>query len=88
MRNTLTEWERFTGFLKRNGVPVYRVCGELEMEESTLREKVEKVEITLLYEMKIWKLIGCTSEKILNLFYTKRGNDEAEENKPAAEIAG
>lgn len=48
MRNTLTEWERFTGFLKRNGVPVYRVCGELEMEESTLREKVEKVEITLL----------------------------------------
>ena len=27
MRNTLTEWERFTGFLKRNGVPVYRVCG-------------------------------------------------------------
>ena len=58
------------------------------MEESTLREKVEKVEITLLEVMKIWKLIGCTSEKILNLFYTKRGNDEAEENKPAAEIAG
>ena len=88
MRNTLTEWERFTNFLKRNGVPVYRVCGELEMEESTLREKVEKVEITLLEVMKIWKLIGCTSEKILNLFYAKRGSDEAEENKSAAEIAG
>lgn len=88
MRNTLTEWERFTGFLKRNGVPVYRVCGELEMEESTLREKIKKVEITLFEVMKIWKLIGGTSEKILNLFYTKRGNDEAEENKPAAEIVG
>ena len=88
MRNTLTEWERFTGFLKRNGAPVYRVCGELEMEESTLREKIEKVEITLFEVMKIWKLIGGTSEKILNLFYTKRGNDEAEENKSAAEIAG
>lgn len=84
----MTEWERFTAMLGKAGVPVYRVCGELEMEESTLREKVEKVEITLLDVMKIWKLIGCTSEKILNLFYTKRGNDEAEENKPAAEIAG
>lgn len=88
MRNTLTEWERFTGFLKRNGVPVYRVCGELEMEESTLREKVEKVEITLWDLMKIWRLVGGTSEKILNLFYVKRGSDEAEENKSAAEIAG
>ena len=73
MRTTLTEWERFTGFLKRNGVPVYRVGGELEMEESTLREKVEKVEITLLEVMKIWKLIGCTSEKILNFFLHKKG---------------
>lgn len=83
-----TARNRFEKLLAKNNVPIYRVCNELEIEESALREKVAKVEITLLEVMKIWKLIGGTSEKILNLFYVKRGNDEKEANKSAAEIAG
>lgn len=85
---TGTTWNKFEKLLGENNVPIYRVCNELKIEESVLREKVAKVEITLLEVMKIWKLIGGTSEKILNLFYVKRGNDEAEKNKSVAEIAG
>lgn len=69
----VTPWNRFEKLLGKNNVPIYRVCSELEIEESALREKITKVEITLLEVMKIWKLVGGTSERILNLFYVKRG---------------
>lgn len=91
-RAEVTPWERFRELLESNDVPIYQVCSVLEMEEEELKKKIRYSNITLLEVLKIWNLLGVTSTKIVNLFFsgTTIGGrlDEKEENKSAAEIAG
>lgn len=87
----VTPWERFLALLESNDVPVYQVCSVLEMEEEELKKKIRYSNITLLDVLKIWKLLGVTSAKIVNLFFsgaTIGGRlDEKEEDKQKEKTA-
>lgn len=87
----VTPWDRFLALLESNDVPVYQVCSVLEVEEGELKKKIRYSNITLLEVLKIWNLLGVTSTKIVNLFFsgaTTGGRlDEKKENKQKEKTA-